>query len=193
MDGALKQNRKRERERAPKGFGDIVICIDESGSMSGEPISWAKAIALVVLEYAAKNNRNCAIVRFASAGTIKTHIFREGKHTIDDVLNFAESFLHGGTNFEAPLKKAVKLIEREGFENADVMFITDGECNISDEFVTEFRDKSNQLKFDVTGIVIDVDCPGMTFSLEAFCEKVYRLSEMTGDDIAAAIITSKAL
>ena len=190
--GALKQYRKRER--TIKGFGDIVVCIDESGSMFGESISWAKAVALVLLEYATQNNRNCAMVRFASsAASIVTHIYKPEQYTAEDVFSFAESFLNGGTDFEAPLKKAVKLIEREGFENADIMFITDGQCRISDEFATDFREKSNQLKFDVTGIVIDADSPGMKFSLEAFCENVYRLSEMTSDDIAAAIITSKAL
>ena len=188
---ALKQYRKRER--TTKGHGDVVICIDESGSMFGESISWAKAVALVMLEYATQNKRNCAMVRFASTENPVTHIYREGKYTTNDVLEFAESFLNGGTNFEYPLTKAVELIEHEGFENADVMFVTDGECDISDEFASNFRDKSNQLNFNVTGIVIDANSPGMMFSLEPFCEKVYRLSEMTGDNIAASIITSKAL
>ena len=97
------------------------------------------------------------------------------------------------TDFETPLTKAVELIESEGFENADVMFITDGECHISDEFASNFRDKSKQLKFKVTGILIDTNEADAGSSLEPFCEKVYRLSEMTGDDIATAIITSKAL
>ena len=97
---------------------------------------------------------------------------------------------NGYTDFEAPLTQAVTLIENEGFENADIMFITDGYCSISDEFIESFREKSKQLKFKVTGIVIDSDLPGMDFSLTLFCEKVYRLSEMTGDNIATDIITN---
>ena len=119
-----------------------------------------------------------------------THIFTKNNYTSDDVFNFAESFLNGGTNFETPLTQAVSLIENEGFENADVMFITDGECSINDEFADSFREKSKQLKFKVTGIIIDADAPGMTFSLEPFCEKIYRLSEMSDDSIASNIITS---
>jgi uncharacterized protein with von Willebrand factor type A (vWA) domain len=106
------------------------------------------------------------------------------------VFNFAESFLRGRTDFETPLTQAVTLIEYEGFENADIMFITDGECGISNEFACDFRDKSKQLKFSVTGIVIDTDEADMGFSLAPFCEKVYRLSEMTKDNIASDIITS---
>jgi uncharacterized protein with von Willebrand factor type A (vWA) domain len=149
--------------------------------MLGSPIAWAKAIALVLLEHAAQNKRSCAMVRFASAGDTVTHIYKEGKYTTDDVFTFADSFLCGGTDFETPLTQAVTLIENEGFENADVMFITDGECAVSADFAADFREKSKQLKFKVTGIVIDADNPEADFSLTPFCEKVYRLSKMTGD------------
>ena len=186
---ALKQYRRRER--ITKGYGDIVVCIDESGSMAGDSIAWAKAVALVLLEYAAKNKRSCAMVRFSSKRDVAVHIYKVNQYTTDDVFTFAESFLGGGTDFESPLKRAVTLIEKEGFENADIVFLTDGVCVISDKFASDFRAKSKQLKFTVTGIVIDTSAPGMTFSLEPFCEIVYRLSEMTSDNIAADIIKSK--
>lgn len=183
---ALKQYHKRER--VSKGHGNIVVCIDESGSMSGEPIAWAKAVALVLLQFAAQKKRSCAMARFAWKDSIETHIYRNGKYTCDDILNFAESFLGGGTDFETPLSQAVRLIEDEGLENADIMFITDGNCAISDEFASDFLDKSQQLKFKVTGILIDNDEANIGDSLIPFCEKVYRLSEMTGDEITADII-----
>ena len=131
------------------------------------------------------------MVRFSSAQSVETHLYKAGEYTTDDVLEFAESFLDGGTNFTTPLKKAVKLIEHEEFQNADIVFITDGVCSINDKFADDFRDKGTQLKFKVVGIVIDRNAPDMTFSLEPFCEKVYRLSELTGDDIAADIIKRK--
>ena len=184
---ALKQYRKRERIN--KGYGDIVVCIDESSSMAGDPIAWAKATALVLLEFATQNGRNCAMVRFTSDDQPVTHIFVKGKYTVDDVFDFAESFLCGGTDFETPLTQAVALIEEEGFENADVMFITDGECEISEKFADTFRDKERQLNFKVTGVLIDVAEEVTDFSLTPFCEKVYHLGKMTGDVIASAIIT----
>ena len=147
----------------------------------------------MLLEYTAQNNLNCAMVRFAaSKKDIVVHLFKAKQYTTDDVLKFAESFLCGGTDFEAPLTKAVELIEHEDFQNADVVFITDGYCAaISDEFASDFCDKSHQLKFTVTGILIDTDAPGWDFSLESFCKKIYRLSELTEDNIAADIIKNK--
>ena len=132
------------------------------------------------------------MIKCASAESMATHIFKPQQYTIEDVFAFAESFINGGTeDFEASLTQAVRLIESEGFENADVVVITDGICNVSETFICDFREKIKQLKFSVTGIVIDILAEATSFNIEPFCEKVYRLSEMSGDDIASAIISSK--
>lgn len=139
-----------------------------------------------------KNGRRCAIIRFSSNGQSQTHIFEKGKYVINDIFTFAESFLNGGTDFEWPLTQAIELIESKGFQNADIAFLTDGECAISDQFTKLFAVKCKTLNFSVTGIVMDSGIPGMTFSLEPFCRKVYRLSELTQDSVAQNIITSLA-
>jgi len=182
----LKQYRKRER--ISEGRGDIVICIDESGSMSGDPIAWAKTVALVLLEQASRDKRSCAIVRFASRNQAEAHLFREGKHTIDDVIKFAESFFCGGTDFETPLNKAVSVIEDEGFEKADVMFITDGACEVSEEFTKVFMQKRDELNFSIAAVIIDLEGMLQSFCLAPLCKKVYRLGIANGNDIAADII-----
>jgi uncharacterized protein with von Willebrand factor type A (vWA) domain len=184
---ALKQYRRRER--ISKGYGDIVVCIDESSSMSGDPIAWAKAVALVLMDFAARNGRSCAMVRFASRGSAQVHVFNKDSAN-EDIFAFAESFLRGGTDFEEPLTRAVELIEHNGFMDADIVFLTDGECAIGEDFSDRFQEKRKQLNFTVKGIVMDAGSPGLTFSLTPFCEKIYRLSEMSCNDVAAGVIMS---
>lgn len=70
----------------------------------------------------------------------------------------------------------------QGVERADIVFITDGECMLPDEFVEQLREKQAELGFTMTGILLDAD-GGMDFSLKDFCEKIYRTSELTGDEI----------
>jgi uncharacterized protein with von Willebrand factor type A (vWA) domain len=181
----LKQYRRRER--ISKGYGDIVVCIDESSSMSGDPIAWAKAVALVLLDFATQNGRSCAMVRFASKGSTQTHIFTKDS-TTEEIFSFAESYLCGGTDFEEPLTQAVTLIEQGGFRDADIVFLTDGECAIGEEFAGWFCEQKEQLRFTVKGIVMDAGSPGFPFSLTPFCEKVYRLSEMGCNQVAGSII-----
>ena len=175
----------------PRGYGDIVICIDESSSMKGDAIAWAKAVALALMEYALQNGKSCGIIRFSSKGCMQEHLFQKGKYSVNDILFFAESFLGGGTNFEEPLTKSIELIEHNEFQNADIVFLTDGECAISDEFTAQFQNKRKQLKFSVTGIVMDINAPSMTFSLTPFCSKTYILSEISCNEAAESIIMDK--
>ncbi len=161
--------------------------LDESSSMSGDPIAWAKAVALVLYDFAARNSRSCAMVRFASRGQTQAHIFDKNS-ALEDIFSFAESFLRGGTDFEEPLTQAVDLIENNSFRDADVVFLTDGECAVGEDFTVWIQEKRKELHFTVKAILMDAGSPGQSFSLTPFCEKIYRLSEMSCNDAAAGVI-----
>ena len=102
-----------------------------------------------------------------------------------------EIFLGGGTDFEAPLNESVRLIEREGFDNADIVFVTDGECELPVSFCDELEEKKTAYHFKITGIVMDVESPGMAFSLKPFCEDIFRTSELSRDSIMESIISNR--
>lgn len=101
----------------------------------------------------------------------------------------AEQFFGGGTNFEVPLKEALWLMEN-GYENADITIITDGECSVTKEFTQEFREKVTAYKATVTGILLDKSSP-CGQSLEPFCDKIYRSKDIAEDEIAVQILNSK--
>ena len=103
----------------------------------------------------------------------------------------AETFLNGGTNFETPMRKAVSLIEENGFEKADVVFITDGECELSGDYAEELVRKQAAFGFTVTGILLDAGSPGMEFSLRNFCQNIYRTSELMGDEIVRELVNER--
>ena len=65
---------------------------------------------------------------------IKTDIFRADDSDMQKrMMEASETFLKGSTDFEKPIKKAISLIQDEKWNNADIVFITDGICNLSDE------------------------------------------------------------
>ena len=179
------------QKRSPiiKGKGDMIVLVDESGSTRTVQ-AWAKAFALAMLDIAAKDNRKFAMVHFANADHVKTDLFEPGRYTSDDVLRAAEQFFGGGTDFEAPLTEAMTLMEN-GYENADITIITDGECRISEEFAEQFRNAMLKYKATVTGILLDKDRPcGKT--LEPFCDKIYHSKDITEEEIAQQILRNKA-
>lgn len=178
----------QRREPVYKGMGDMICCLDESDSTRGGANAWGKAVALALLEIAADGGRNFALVHFSSRGRCQTDLFRPGAYTMSDKMAAAETFLSGGTNFETPMWESLRLMREEGFENADIVFITDGECEMPEHFLTELRQEQTERRFTITGILLDSGSPGMEFSLKAFCQNIYRTSELAGEDIMRELV-----
>jgi uncharacterized protein with von Willebrand factor type A (vWA) domain len=75
-----------------------------------------------------------------------------------------------------------------GFENADIVFLTDGLCELPEDYLATLRKEQDARKFTVTGILLDAGNPGMAFSLTPFCQKIYRTNELSGDEIVRRMI-----
>ena len=178
----------RRREPSVKGDGDIIVLADESSS-TREIAPWVKAFALALMDIALHGNKKFALVHFANSRNVKTDVFESGKYTTDDVLAAAGHFFGGGTDFESPLNEALGLLT-SGFESADVVIITDGECEVSDEFAKHFTEAKLKNRLTVTGILLsaDDDCGK---SLLPFCDKICRLGDMSADEIALEVIGKK--
>ena len=117
-------------------------------------------------------------------------IFLPGQYSVQDKINAAETFLGGGTNFKQPLDEAIQLMGT-GFENADIVFLTDGLCELPEDYLTKLHKEQAARKFTVTGILLDAGSPGMDFSLMPFCQKIYRTSELAGDEIVRSVISQR--
>ena len=183
----LKQYRRREP--VTKGMGDVICCLDESSSTKGDPAAWGKALAMTLLEIAEEGKRKFSLIHFAGSSSRQIDLFLPRTYSTDDKMRAAETFLGGGTNFEWPLRDALTLMEDQGFENADIVFLTDGECELDDSFAEAFRQKQTERNFTVTGILLDTGSPGMEFSLTPFCRKIYRTSQLCGEDIVRNVIS----
>ena len=181
----------QRREPICKGAGDIICCLDESSSTAGKDAAWGKAVAFTLLEIAASGGRTFALVHFSDRGSFKTDLFRPGAYTAADKMAAAECFLGGGTSFETPMREALRLMEQDGFENADVVFITDGACALPDAFLKELAREQASRRFTVTGVLLDQGSPGMDFSLRAFCQDLYRTSEFVGDEIVRRLVDQR--
>ena len=181
----------RRREPVYKGAGDIICCLDESGSTAGDLAAWGKAVALTLLEIAQSEGRKFALVHFSGPGRFQTDVFLPGQSSLEEKLHAAETFLSGGTDFQTPLAEAERLMREGGFENADIAFITDGECSLPGTCVEMLQKAQSELRFTVTGILLDEGNAGMDFSLKTFCQNIYRTSELTGDQIVREIVLDR--
>ena len=179
------------REPAHKGRGDMICCLDESGSTQGENEAWGKAVALALLELAASRGRKFALIHFSGPNSFSTDLFLPGRYTAENKLRAAETFLGGGTDFETPLKEALRLMEQHEFAEADIVFLTDGECSLPELFRDQLTEAQRQRRFSIIGILLDAGGRALDFSLQGFCQKIYRTSELTGEEILTAMICDR--
>ena len=166
---------------------DSIVCLGGSASTEGENAAWGKALALAVQDICAHEGRKFALIRFSGDDQIRTDRFLPGQYTADDLLSAAEHFFDGGTDFETPLREALRLISEEEFENADILFITDGQCSVSDELSGQLQEAIQNARCTVIYLLLDADSPGMTCSVERFSERMLRLREMTKDDAEGVV------
>ena len=179
----------RRREPVYKGAGDMICCLDESGSTAGECAAWGKAVALTLLEIAESEGRKFALIHFSGPGRFQTDLFLPKQAAVEDKLRAAEIFLDGGTDFCTAMNEALRLMREEGFDNADIAFITDGECLLPEEYISNLQKEQSVRRFTITGILLDQGNAGMDFSLKPFCQNIYRTSELTGEAIVRELVS----
>ncbi len=141
--------------------GGIIFIHDGSGSMAGDREIWTKAVGLAFLHVARKQKRSFYGIQFGSANQIRVDDFRDTrKLDPDKVIDFAEFFYGGGTDFMSPLRHAMDILKRENEEfgaiQSDIVFVTDGYCGISDQFMKDLKALQHKLDATIWGIAIGV-------------------------------------
>lgn len=163
-----------------KNKGPIIVCVDTSGSMGTSEEMWSKALTVGILEVAQMQKRDFACIIYSGRADDPIVI---GKDEIapKKIIECAERYHGGGTNFESPLNKAIDLIKESQFRDADIMFITDGDCGVSDDFLRKFRRIKEEKEFKTKGILIDLGSYGhcSDATLKEFCDDITLISDVT--------------
>lgn len=162
------------------GHGPIIVCEDASGSMEGSKQQWAKAVTLSLAHYAKIQKRSFGWIMFDSrVQAAKT--YSKGNIPAKEMLEIVESRAGGGTDFELPLKKAIEMIQKEGLKKADICFITDGECAVSDEFLREFKAVKKTLEINVVTVLCDAGSSADK-TVKEFSDRIEKASGFTAEE-----------
>lgn len=169
------------------GHGPVVVCEDASGSMDGAKQQWAKAVVLSLAHYAKLQKRSFGWVMF-DAYVQRNQTYPRGQMTSEQMLELVESRAGGGTDFEKPLRKALEMIQKEGLKKADVCFITDGECAVSDAFRAELRQIKKALEINIFTALCDVGSTSDS-TVRSFSDRVEKVSAFTAEEAEAKLFS----
>ncbi|MFC9913010.1 AAA family ATPase [Streptomyces sp. NPDC127197] len=178
------------------GQGAIIACVDTSHSMyEAGPggvtrEAWAKACALALLDQARHAGRDFVGILFSAADKLQVFRFPAGRPTdMARVLDFAETFLGGGTSYQRPLTAAGELLEEEFNDAArargDIVMLTNDDCGVTEEWMRGWNDAKHRLGFRVFGVAVGAPRVAEADSvLDALCDNLRSIEDLT--DVHAA-------
>lgn len=178
----------QKEDTRSKGRGPCVFCHDKSWSMEDDSKDdWATALGLATLEVAQKERRDFAYVPYnGGVMTDKVKDIRHGELDPDDIMDIAELSPYGGTDFEAPLRKALEFLESSSYKKGDILFVTDGECGVREEFLKEFNQKKLEKKFFVHTVLINIGGGASDGTVKLFSDHITTISSVADLDEAKA-------
>lgn len=174
-----------------KGKGPMVVCLDGSSSMAGEKEIWSKAVALTLLEIARRQRRSFHSIVFSSEDSPLQNLDMNPRERyeveMEKVMELAEYFPGGGTDFQKPLDAALECLKKSRYKKGDIVFITDGECQVGQEWAERFRNEKERLGFSLFSILIDVG-PSSLGTLKEFSDRITTIRRLTGDEVKGLFV-----
>jgi len=73
------------------------------------------------------------------------------------------------------------------FKKGDIVFITDGECQVESEWAKRFRKEKERLGFSLFSILIDVGSSSLG-TLKEFSDRITAIKQLTGEEAKEVFI-----
>lgn len=198
---ALPQYKVQGKE--PQGKGPILVLLDESGSMNGDPEKWAKAAAIACMSVGRKEKRDVIVAFFTTrisdawiqtaSGDVYALDTRKGekvgsqKESTFLAMEICTRGSDGGTNFSQPLQWSMNLIEKS-HPKADILFVTDGQAEASPEI--QARIEAARAKgLRIYGLTVNGG--SISYSMQPLCTAIVSLDAPNVEDRILQAIPKK--
>ena len=122
----------------PVGKGPIIVVVDESGSMEGERVHTAKALALALAWVARRQRRWCGLVAYSGDSGERLLALPPGRWDESALCDWLSAFIGRGSTLDVPVREMPGLYQRLGAPAGitDVVFVTDAQARIPAELRT---------------------------------------------------------
>ena len=174
VDKEVESEGPPKQDHSSQAYGPIIICLDTSGSMHGEPEFIAKALTLEALRIAYYEHRACYVYCFGGLGQIVEHELDLTQGGLRMLLGFLQQSFHGGTDVVQPLLTALEKQKTEQWEKADILLISDGRFPIQPELFQQAKKTKTSQNCRIHGLLVG---HWQTKALEELCEPLHRFSD----------------
>lgn len=173
----------------PVGKGDIVLVLDESGSMrrrypdGGTPEGWAKSVLIALLDRAKAERRGLVVIGFAGRGQQQVWRFPRGQGSPALIVDlFTHQPLGASTYYEEPLE----MVLDEVGEGSDVVFLTDDQGSVSRAWLAEvWLPARERIGFRVFGLSLATTAGS---AMRQCCDVVHEVMDLTDPEPARDLL-----
>lgn len=144
----------RRPQPVPAGRGPMIVCLDTSGSMRGAPENVAKACVLQALRSAQAGRRGCRLLAFGGHDELLERELALTPEGLEHLLDVMGQSFDGGTDVQTPIETAIDRVQATGWEDADILIVSDGEFGVTHHTLALLRDAKARLGLRVHGILI---------------------------------------
>ncbi|WP_236966154.1 VWA domain-containing protein [Hydrogenophaga sp. SL48] len=156
------------------GRGPLIICLDTSGSMRDAPENVAKACVLQALRSAHAGRRPCRLLAFGGPSELLERDLTLDATGLEHLLDLMGQSFDGGTDVQTPIERAIELVHTAGWEEADLLVVSDGEFGVTHATLQRLRDAKQRLALRAHGILIG---DRETIGLLEVCDHLYWVRE----------------
>ena len=147
---------REHRSIEPVGKGPIMISVDESGSMQGDKVHTAKALALAMAWVARTQRRWCALIAYSGDSGERLLALPPGRWDENKLADWLCAFIGGGSSLDVPVRELPRYYAqfKAPTGRTDVLFITDAQCRIPSELRDTFLAWKRDVKARLVTLVV---------------------------------------
>jgi uncharacterized protein with von Willebrand factor type A (vWA) domain len=172
----------------PVGKGPIIISVDESGSMMGEKVHTAKALALAMAWIARQQKRWCALVAYSGDSGERLLPLPPGRWDENQLADWLCAFIGEGSHLDVPVREMPRYYQQLGAPpgRTDVLFITDALCRIHAGLKQQFREWKQSVGARLISLVVGSE-PG---DLSDISDEVHSVPSLSATEEAVERVLS---
>jgi uncharacterized protein with von Willebrand factor type A (vWA) domain len=161
----------------PVAKGPLIVVVDESGSMQGQKVHTAKALALALAWVARHQKRWIALVAYSGSTGERLLALPPGRWNELALMDWLCEFIGGGSHLDVPLRELPDYYRNMGAPRGktDLIVITDALCYVPEEVGERFLAWKQEVKARLISLVIDQE-PGDLSHLSDEAHRVKSLS-----------------
>lgn len=171
----ITEKEQKKRHKSEQKRGPVMICIDTSASMQGEPEQLAKAISLEVVRLAGEQQRECLLFAFSGPGECLEERLLFSKSGLKTIIRFLQQSFHGGTDIREPMRHALDRSKQAQWKKADMLLVSDGRFPIPQEIVARIDREKREEGLRIQGISVG---RWSSRNMERICQSLYRFESL---------------